>query len=367
MGKLRLISAAAAAVLLLSGCMDFYSVENSSNSIEPPVEPVQNNMPEVKCVADEIHDTEWYWIMCSAFSEGKKKAVVPAKVKNGDVKKALAVITMDYPEIFWLGGSYYASTATDGSEVSVDFLEDFDADKIPEMLGELESAADELINGIPDGSSDYEKVLYVHDYIAENTEYDYDGARAPEFGLWGSSYGCLVQGKAVCSGYAEAFQYIMNRLGIECGICTGSNHEWNYVKVDGEYYWTDITWDDGGDSVSHTYLMFNTDQLLRTRSFMSVQGNVPECTSLESSYFMMNGGYFETYDEKAVIDYVDSCSGEDQCEMMFGSFEAYKEAIVNLIGCGKINKSDEVESRGMRYVRNDDMFVLDIIFKGDTD
>ncbi|MDE6783976.1 MAG: hypothetical protein K2J26_01165 [Ruminococcus sp.] len=366
MGKSRIIPVTAA-VLILSGCTDFYEVENLSDSIEPPVKPVQNTMPEVKCVADEIHDTEWYWIMCDAFKEGRKKAVVPVKVKNGDVKKALAVIDMDYPEIFWLGGTYYASTATDGSEVSVDFLKDFDTDKIPEMLAELEDAADKLIDGIPDGSSDYEKILYVHDYIAENTEYDYDGAEASEFGLWGSSYGCLVQGKAVCSGYAEAFQYIMNRLGIECGICTGSNHEWNYVKVDGEYYWTDITWDDIGDSAGHTYLLFNTDQLLRTRTFMSVQGNVPECTSLERSYFMMNGGYFETYDEKAVIDYVNGCSGESQCEMMFGSFEAYEEAIINLIGCGEINKSEAVKSQGMKYVRNDDMFVLDIVFKGDSD
>jgi len=77
-------------------------------------------------------------------------------------------------------------------------------------------------------------------------------------------YGPLIQGKGVCLGYAETFRLLMDMAGIECITVTGAafmsreNHAWNMVKLDGEWYCVDVTWDDteGGN-----YDYFNkTDQ-----------------------------------------------------------------------------------------------------------
>ena len=69
---------------------------------------------------------------------------------------------------------------------------------------------------------------------------------------------------------------IMFMACIESGICTGSNHAWNYVKVDGKYYWLDVTWDDldshaTGYQAEHTYFLVNSDMLLRSRNIDCTQ------------------------------------------------------------------------------------------------
>lgn len=358
------IFAAFAAITLLSGCMDISKLIETENKIDPPVRPVPNNMPEVNEVADELYDSNWYPLLCTNLLMGEKKTIVPDKVTNNDVKKALYQIVNDCPQIFWLGGVYYAGTVTDGSEIKIDFLKDYDTYDVSEMLEELDDAANDVISGIPSGSSDYEKALYVHDYLIENTEYDHSKQAYTEFGLWGSSYGCLVEKKAVCGGYSEAFHYIMQKLGIESGICTGSNHEWNYVKIDGDYYWVDVTWDDNDEGApQHTYFMFTTEQLLRTRSFDLIQSFVPECTETSCCYFVKNGGFFESYDEKAVLEYVENHTSESHCEIMFGSFEAYEEALNSLIGKSKLYKADGLGLNGVSYYRNDNVYSLNIIFK----
>jgi hypothetical protein len=61
-------------------------------------------------------------------------------------------------------------------------------------------------------------------------------------------YGALVDRRADCTGFANAFTYILGRLGIEClfinGLApTGENHSWNAIKLDGEWYQTDVSWD----------------------------------------------------------------------------------------------------------------------------
>ena len=54
----------------------------------------------------------------------------------------------------------------------------------------------------------------------------------------------IQDGVAVCDGYCKAFQFFMDVLGIECEIQTGQNHAWNRVKVGGQWYLVDCTWDD---------------------------------------------------------------------------------------------------------------------------
>jgi len=57
-----------------------------------------------------------------------------------------------------------------------------------------------------------------------------------------------VHGQAVCQGYALAFKLCMDILGIESKVILGmtpeGKHAWNAVKLDGEWYYIDVTWDD---------------------------------------------------------------------------------------------------------------------------
>ena len=88
-----------------------------------------------------------------------------------------------------------------------------------------------------------------------------------------TSYGCLVNRKAVCAGYAKAYMLIMNELGIECGYVEGSAgtqgnfgpHAWNYIKLDDGYYMVDLTWDDPignpPGNIYHNYFCVSTETI----------------------------------------------------------------------------------------------------------
>ena len=104
-------------------------------------------------------------------------------------------------------------------------------------------------NKISSDMSDYEKELAIHDYIVMNCTYDSvnhnnDNNTIPDTSY--TSYGALVLGAAVCQGYSSAFKLFMNMLNIECDIITGQaggeSHAWNRVKIDGDYYLVDVTW-----------------------------------------------------------------------------------------------------------------------------
>ncbi|MEI3504500.1 MAG: transglutaminase domain-containing protein [Anaerovoracaceae bacterium] len=118
--------------------------------------------------------------------------------------------------------------------------------------------------------SDEEIALAVHDYIAANTMYDrsFSGSHINDL------YGALVGHKAVCEGYAQAYQYVMQHYGVHTGIVTSDNacHAWNIVKIRGNWYHVDVTWDDPikGSSatdepgaVNHNYFLLSTSTLLK--------------------------------------------------------------------------------------------------------
>lgn len=101
-----------------------------------------------------------------------------------------------------------------------------------------------------------EQLLLVHDKIISDVTYDYDYA-TNSF----SAYGLFKNKTAVCQGYAEAMYLIAGKLGIEAEFCSYSikkssqsfeGHIWNYVKLDGQWYQLDATWDDPDSTSSPT-------------------------------------------------------------------------------------------------------------------
>lgn len=106
---------------------------------------------------------------------------------------------------------------------------------------------------IQNDMTDAEKVLAIHDWMCRNVRYDYDALKKIEQGIeltesekeCYDAAGAVLKGKAVCSGYSFAFADFMELLNIPYEIVTSEtmNHAWNEVKLDGEWYWIDNTWD----------------------------------------------------------------------------------------------------------------------------
>lgn len=160
--------------------------------------------------------------------------------------------------------------------------------------------------------SDIEKVKAVHDYIITHTEYDYENLKnnsIPE-----SCYeaeGVLYDGKAVCQGYAYAFQLFMKLLDIDSKIVTGvdlrsgDGHAWNMVSIDGDWYQVDTTWDDPvpdqKGKVQYRYFLI-TDEILSDNHDWNKK-DYPSCNSEKYLYYVYQKNIIQSISqyEKAFI------------------------------------------------------------------
>lgn len=148
------------------------------------------------------------------------------------------------PELFYL--KYITLRLSGGKAAYMDFYYDEEklADKV-ELDEKLELILSETVRP---GMTELELALAFHDYLVDNCEYWWDIYNIPlePSNPIGSAYGALVNGVAVCQGYAMAYRMLLNSVGIESDIATSDdmNHAWNLVCIDDEWYHVDVTWDD---------------------------------------------------------------------------------------------------------------------------
>lgn len=161
-----------------------------------------------------------------------------------------------------------------------------------------EKILDQIIEEeLDDSMSDYEKIKALHDYIVVHTEYDkvnLDNNTIPDVDY--TAKGVFVNGIAVCRGYAEAFQLLMEKIGIESKILTGwakgTTHAWNVVKLDGNWYHVDTTFDDPlpehgevyqspYDNLRYDYFLVTDQQILLDHT---IEGESPTCNSEDYMY-----------------------------------------------------------------------------------
>lgn len=124
-----------------------------------------------------------------------------------------------------------------------------------EKLAEHQKKLDDVCNKIKEQtdkfSSTFEKLLFVHDYIIENAQYDYGnylryGLDPKKLGKHDfDAYGVLVNGVGVCQGYTLAFNYVCEKLAlVDTSVAYTDSHEWSQVLLDGSWYNVDLTNDE---------------------------------------------------------------------------------------------------------------------------
>ncbi|MDD7795399.1 transglutaminase domain-containing protein [Clostridium sp. 'White wine YQ'] len=141
---------------------------------------------------------------------------------------------------------------------------------------------------------DYEKEVALHDYIVNNSKYDerIDSGNMPKESY--SSYGVLINGVGVCQSYAVAMDRLLKASGIETKLALGDaydgknwiSHAWNVVKIGGQYYNLDTTWDDpitddGSNIIRYSYFNVTDEQIEKNHRWNKV--DFPKCNSTEYS------------------------------------------------------------------------------------
>ena len=177
-------------------------------------------------------------------------------------QSAIEAYTYDNPEIFYLSpNKMYLNieTTTFGNSVTYNvyinngnennyFIDEFTSQaQVESAISQIEQVKNQIIQNRSGNA--YDDIRMVHDYLVENIEYDTSLSQSNIYNV----YGALVNGRAVCEGYARSFKYLMDELGIPCTLVIGTgtnsqgqteNHAWNYVQLNGTWYAIDCTWDD---------------------------------------------------------------------------------------------------------------------------
>lgn len=236
-----------------------------------------------------------------------------AGLTEENIDRIFQCVLYDHPELFFVDGYSYTKYSMAGKLISIEFSGTYSMDRETALTRkeEIEAAVDEILAGISQSASEYEKVKYVYDWIITDTEYDLDSSDNQNI------YSVFIHHLSVCQGYSKATQYLLNRLGIECALVlgtvdTGEGHAWNLVKIDGSYYYLDTTWGDAsyrltgssGDSVdmstvNYDYLNVTTEELLRTHRIVAGIP-MPECVATEANYYVREGALFTEYNKDRI-------------------------------------------------------------------
>ncbi len=183
-------------------------------------------------------------------------------------------------------GAYQA--ITEGHELSDERYELSPNEYYLPIANKVESVLSRIIK--PD-MSDYEKALAIHNWIVNNADYDLEAVEASEYGS--SAYTLLLDGKAVCFGYAVTYNLLCHTVGIESVLVYGDAfgianvgatptwdaHAWSIIKLDDNYYHVDATWDDPmpGGMLLHDYFLISDKTMKDDGTHRWNQKEYPTC------------------------------------------------------------------------------------------
>lgn len=192
-----------------------------------------------------------------------KSALNMPELTDIEIVERATNLTFQHPQLL---------TVTAGATIPVDGINlAFETQLLPADMAirrqALEEAVSDILRGVDwEALSDYEKSLRVHDLVTDRVTYNYDAFLvieqaddAPEMDPAevteaGTVYGALVNGSAVCTGYAQAYTLLAREVGLpviylEGPVLLGDtwiDHAWNLVQIEGDWLFVDTTWDDDG-------------------------------------------------------------------------------------------------------------------------
>lgn len=144
-----------------------------------------------------------------------------------------------------------------------------------------------LANIITPSMTTFQKVKAVNDYIVSNAKYGESTKSSPH-----SAHALLIEGQAVCQGYALLTYKMLNQIGVDVqyvvGVVDGNvPHAWNLVKIDGKWYHLDTTWNDPvpdrKGAVRYQYFLVDDRTMAQDHSWIA--SDYPKATSTKYSYY----------------------------------------------------------------------------------
>ena len=154
------------------------------------------------------------------------------------------------------------------------------------------------------------------------------------------------------------------------GVADGESHAWNLLLLDGKYYYMDVTWGNSryldhnqneAKRVNYVYLNTDSKTLMRNHT-ANDYFPLPECDSMQDSYFVQEGLYFTGFDGNAIGNAIASRygQGETMVSIRFDKEEDYLSAVSFFIDDSHIR--DYVGQESISYITQDEDCILTFTF-----
>ncbi|MCR4611439.1 MAG: hypothetical protein K5644_06040 [Lachnospiraceae bacterium] len=216
------------------------------------------------------------------------------------LNNAVECIAADYGELFYVNGYSYSIGgffSGYGIEISPEYT--MSKEERDNTQAQIDAVVNEWLSEISMEASDYEKSKWVYETLISRVDYVPDAPNNQNI------ISVFLNGQTVCQGYSAAANYLFTKLGIQSfivpGYAEGGPHAWNCVRLDGEYYYTDVTWGNSmytnsneEKKISYSTLNVTASDISRTHTIEAVFP-MPECNSINDNYFYQEGCYFESF------------------------------------------------------------------------
>lgn len=371
------------AVGFVKGHFEESAAENKVRErLDSGVYPFYNSLNE--------KEKEFYVNICKSIEAFREDAVIFYKTEEeceaarDKFETFMHTLLYEQPQYFWVNpNSYGLGTFEIDHEYQLRARLEYllEEDAAMEKKEVFDKKVDEIVMEAKTRQNTFEQVLYVHDAIVGNTVYDHElyenGTPEDYKNLVVTAYGCLVDGKTVCNGYTLAFSLLMRELGYECGAefndyskpsifdIPYEAHVWNYCKLDGEYYYFDLTWDDPvdypGGAWSYQYFGITKDELLLTNWHKRKDAPVPDCNGTKYNYYNYNGYNISLYSFEAAKAAILKQNPENHVALRFDDYGELLHAERDLLTDGRIREILG-EIQNVQYSISRSALYLDIFY-----
>ncbi len=259
-----------------------------------------------------------------------------------------SALLYDNPDLFFIGRRCTLISKAFRTYCSMEYI--VSKEDYVQQKQALDDVCEKVISTLSSPDDEWQTELEIHDYIVDNCSYSF----AEDDLVCSSAYGALVNGSAACEGYSKAAKLLLDRVGTESAVLSGISasfdgtkgaHMWNAVKIYGDFYYLDCTWDDpvseNGENIKvYSYFNLNTEMLSATHSDFSYDFG---CTATAANYYVKTGKYFENFtrtDEKYLSELIakELNAGASKIQIRFGSKQTYENAVADLIDGRRIQK-----------------------------
>lgn len=264
---------------------------------------------------------------------GQSEIELNQPIQLDEISELYQRLKLADPELFFLADQQNYEYSPLTQEVKVfhpNYIEYDDGLTIPQRIEQLRQLRNSIIQDWH-GRGEYECSVLMNDYLVDTITYQPQAAH--EHNL----YGALVERQAVCDGYALAYKYLADGLGMDCVVITGSayedkagyqqvmsqlqslnaqqimqwdsgyRHAWNAIQIDGHWYYTDVTYNDpvsldhdeqadfSGLKEAFTNLTWQDMMQFRSAEVsLLLAPDLPQENALDANVFYRNGLVIQT-------------------------------------------------------------------------